>query len=154
MGRMRGVVVAALLGGALTGVLAACEPVTRSHGYTPDDALLADVTVGQDTRDTVAQKIGRPITTSTFDDEGWYYVSSTIEQYLYNAPRVVDRRIVAVRFDDNDVVADVNTYGVEDGRIIDLATQTTPTHGRELTILQQVLGNLGRITAQDVVEEQ
>ena len=66
----------------------------------------------------------------------------------------LDRRIVAVRFDANDVVEDVDTYGVEDGRVIDLATQTTPTQGRQLTVLQQVLGNIGRITGEDIVEQQ
>ena len=149
MRRICGVVLAALLGG----VLAGCEPVIQSHGYTPDQELLAQVSIGQDTRDTVAGKIGRPITVSAFDDDDWYYVSSTLEQYLYHAPKVVDRRVVAVHFDENDVVADVKTYGVEDGRIIDLATQTTPTHGRRLTILQQVLGNIGQIRGEDLIEE-
>lgn len=145
-----GFVLAALLGGAV----AACQPVVRTHGYAPDDALLSEIAVGQDTRDTVASKIGRPITESAFDDEGWYYVGSTVEWNTYHDPKVVDRRIVAVRFDDSDVVADVSTYGVEDGRIIDLATQTTPTYGRELTILQQVLGNVGRITGEDLESAQ
>ena len=150
MRQTRGVVVAALLGATLAG----CAPMISTHGYAPDDELLAAVAVGQDTRSTVADKIGRPVTASTFDDDGWYYVSSTIEQYLYYAPEVTSRRVVAVRFDQNDVVSDIDTYGIEDGRIIDLATQTTPTHGRELTILEQVLGNLGRITGEDLVEGQ
>ena len=38
-------------------------------------------------------------------------------------------------------------YGMEDGRVIDLETRTTPTLGRELTILEQLLGNLGTIPA-------
>ena len=147
---MRGLVLAALLGSALAG----CEPIRRTHGYAPDDTLLQQVAVGQDTRDTVAEKIGRPITSSAFDDEGWYYVSSTMEWETYHAPEVVERRIVAVRFDENDVVTDVSTYGVEDGRIIDLATNTTPTYGRELTILQQVLGNIGRITGEQLEDAQ
>ncbi|HUF88255.1 MAG TPA: outer membrane protein assembly factor BamE [Thermohalobaculum sp.] len=150
MKRMKAVVLAAVLGGAL----AACAPIIRSHGYTPDDTLLADIAAGQDTRSSVAQKIGRPVTASAFDDDGWYYVSSTVRHYMWYAPEVTDRRIVAVRFDENDMVADVKTYGIEDGRIINLATGTTPTHGRELTIIQQVLGNFGRITGEDLVGQQ
>lgn len=150
MKRIRGVVLAVLLASAAT----ACAPTIRSHGYAPDDALLAEIAVGQDTRGSVAGKIGRPVTESTFDDSGWYYVSSTVEHYMYHAPKVIDRRVVAVRFDESDVVADIDTYGVEDGRIIDLATKTTPTHGRELTVLQQVLGNIGRITGEDLEQAQ
>ena len=58
-----------------------------------------------------------------------------------------------MQFDANDVVASVNTYGMEDGRVIDLQTRTTPTHGRKLTVLQQVLGNIGKITGEQVLDE-
>ncbi|MFQ5566514.1 MAG: outer membrane protein assembly factor BamE, partial [Paracoccaceae bacterium] len=77
----------------------------------------------------------------------------TVEQYLYHEPAVTDRRVVSVQFDANDVVSGVNVYGLEDGRIIDLQTRTTPTHGRELTILQQLLGNLGTLTGEQVLNE-
>jgi outer membrane protein assembly factor BamE (lipoprotein component of BamABCDE complex) len=126
----------------------------RNHGYAPDDALLADITAGQDTRGSVRRKIGRPSTSGLFTDTGWYYVSTTIEHYTYNEPKVADRRVVAVEFDANDVVASVNVYGVEDGRVIDLQTRTTPTHGRQLTIVQQVLGNFGRLSAEQLLDDQ
>ncbi len=150
MTRIKGVLIAALASGALV----ACSPIVRTHGYTPDQELLAQIAEGQDTRSSVAQKIGRPVTRSPFREDDWYYVSQSIEHYMWYAPEVTDRRVVAVKFDDNDVVSDIRTYGMEDGRIVDLATNTTPTHGRELTIIQQVLGNLGRITGEDLVDIQ
>ncbi|MEE3101518.1 MAG: outer membrane protein assembly factor BamE, partial [Pseudomonadota bacterium] len=75
-------------------------------------------------------------------NDAWYYVSSRVETLAYNAPEVTDRRIVAVHFDDAGVLASADVYGLEDGRIINLVTRTTPTFGRELTILQQIFGNL------------
>ena len=60
---------------------------------------------------------------------------------------------VAVEFDADDVVASVNVYGLEDGRIVDLQTRTTPTQGRQLTIMQQLLGNLGTLTGEQFFEE-
>jgi outer membrane protein assembly factor BamE (lipoprotein component of BamABCDE complex) len=150
MNRIRGIVLAVLLVGSAI----ACSPTIRNHGHAPDDALLAEISVGHDTRDSVAEKIGRPVVHSEFDKNSWYYIASTMESYTYHAPKVVKRRIVAVRFDDNGVVKAVNKYGLKDGRIIDLATQTTPTHGRQLSILQQLLGNFGHITAQDLQTQQ
>jgi len=44
-------------------------------------------------------------------------------------------------------VTQVNRYGLEDGKVVDLVTATTPTYGRELTVLQQLFGNVGRISA-------
>jgi outer membrane protein assembly factor BamE (lipoprotein component of BamABCDE complex) len=148
--RAAGVVLVAVLGAAAAG----CAPIVQTHGYAPDETLVAEITAGQDTRGSVQRRIGRPSATGVFDDSGWYYVATTVEEYLYHGPKVVDRRVVAIEFGENDVVTAVNSYGLEDGRIIDLQTRTTPTHGRKLTILQQLLGNLGRIRGEDFVEEQ
>lgn len=129
-----------------------CERVRESHGYAPAPAELAEIQVGQDTRASVRQKIGRPSTTGLFLPDRWYYISSEVEKYMFYRPRVASRRVVAIRFDQYDRVTSVNEYGLHDGRVIDLETRTTPTLGRELTILQQILGNIGRISAEDFTE--
>jgi outer membrane protein assembly factor BamE (lipoprotein component of BamABCDE complex) len=49
-------------------------------------------------------------------DEGWYYVRSTYEDGTYRAQREVDREVVAVSFDDEGVVTNVERFGLEDGR--------------------------------------
>ena len=141
-----------IAGVALTAALTACSPIVQTHGYAPHPAELAEIRVGVDTRASVQSKIGRPASTGIFTDQGWYYVSSKVEQLTYHAPKVVDRRVVAITFDQNDTVAAVNEYGLEDGRIIDLVTETTPTHGRQLTILEQAFGNIGVMTG-SVFEE-
>ena len=137
------------VGMTFVAALSACSADVRIHGYAPQDEDLATVSVGVDTRGSVRRKIGRPGASGIFSDQGWYYVTSKVEHYMYNDPKVVDRKVVAVIFDQNDVVAAVNTYGIEDGRIIDLETQTTPTYGRRLTILEQAFGNIG-VTAEDI----
>ncbi len=149
MKRVAGLVLAAMIGGGLSG----CTPEVKNHGYAPDDELLAGITAGQDTRGSVRRKIGRPSNTGVFTETGWYYVATTVEHYLYYEPTVSDRRIVAVQFDANDMVTGVNVYGIDDGRIIDLQNRTTPTHGRELTILQQLLGNLGTLTGEQLLDQ-
>ena len=139
-------------GTLVVGLLSGCERVMEQHGYAPAQEELAAIQVGQDTRASVRRKIGRPSTTGVFLPDRWSYVATEVENYLFYEPRVASRRVVAVRFDQNDRVASVNEYGLEDGRVVDLATRTTPTLGRELTLLQQILGNLGRVTAEDLAQ--
>lgn len=136
---------------ALGALVAACSPTIRQHGYAPQQEELSQIGVGRDTRGSVRRKIGRPGTAGMFTDDGWYYVSSTVEHLAYYAPQVIDRKVVAIVFDANDVVASVNTYGLEDGKVIDLETQITPTYGRQLTILEQAFGNIGVITGEDII---
>jgi outer membrane protein assembly factor BamE (lipoprotein component of BamABCDE complex) len=126
-------------------LLAGCSAVVETHGYAPPEERVARIVEGVDTRGSVRRKIGRPGATGAFTEDGWYYVSTTISKKAFFAPEVVDRRIVAVSFDERDRVTAVDRFGLEDGRVVDLETRTTPTFGRQLTILQQVLGNLGNI---------
>lgn len=141
-----------LAGAVLVGLASACAREVESHGYAPAPSDLRDVQVGLDTRQSVRAKIGRPSTTGVFTPDSWYYVATDIEHFMFFEPEVASRRVVAVTFDQNDVVASVNEYGLQDGRIVDLETRTTPTLGRELTILQQVLGNIG-IRPEDILGE-
>jgi len=143
--------------GSLTLVVAlsigatACTKDIRTHGYAPPPEEISGIQVGTDTRGSVRRKIGRPSVGGVFTNDGWYYVSTQVEYFTFYEPEVINRRLVAVRFDDKDTVTSINSYGLEDGRVIDLETRTTPTFGRELTIMQQLLGNIGAITPDSVL---
>ena len=79
----------------------------------------------------------------TFGEETWYYIASRTERFAFYAPKVVDQQVVAIAFDDVGMVRSVRLYGLSDARGIDPLERTTPTGGRQLTILQQLVGNLG-----------
>jgi outer membrane protein assembly factor BamE (lipoprotein component of BamABCDE complex) len=135
--------------GVLALALSACSPIVRNHGYAPTDEQIARIEPGVDTAQTVSLKIGRPSTGGVIRNDTWYYVASRFETLAYNAPRVVERKVVAIRFTPEGVVEDIARYGLEDGRVINLVTRTTPTFGREMTVLQQLFGNVGNLTAED-----
>ena len=83
-------------------------------------------------------------------DSAWYYVQSTVGNYTYHPPRVIDRKVVAVDFAPNGRVSDIRRYGLAEGRIIDLENRTTGTGGREMSIIEQLFGNLLNIDAQQL----
>lgn len=139
LGRAAGVAALVLIAAA------ACTPIVKTHGYAPRAAELESVQVGVDTRDTVRQKLGRPSTTGAFNDDEWYYISIRTETVAFYEPEVVEQRVVTISFDAAGQVNDVARYGLEDGKVINLVTRTTPTSGRRLTVLQQVFQNIGRL---------
>lgn len=134
-----------MLGGL---AIAGCAPTTQIHGYVPSQADLARITPGVDTSATVAEALGRPSSGGLLRDNSWYYVQSTIESYTYNAPRVVDRTVLAVTYDDAGVLRDIQRYGLADGRVVNLTTRTTETGGRTLGVLEQLFGNLLNLDAE------
>jgi outer membrane protein assembly factor BamE (lipoprotein component of BamABCDE complex) len=147
---MRGVAIALLLAVGASG----CTASRDFHGYVPDQALPTDVKPDVDTRTTVLARLGTPSTTSAFDDKLWVYMSATRELLAFYYPKVVQREIVAIQFDDQDVVSDVLVYDVTAGRTIAYNSRVTPTRGRELGILEQLFGTLGRLPQQLPGQEQ
>ncbi|MHA1563739.1 MAG: outer membrane protein assembly factor BamE [Alphaproteobacteria bacterium] len=129
---------------SLTLALAACSPAIHSRGYVPDEEALATLEPGQSNRADVSETLGSPSAEGTFDKSVWYYVSERTETVAFLRPKVIERTIVAVTFDDTDRVEDIFTYTKADGKPVKLISRVTPTSGNELTILQQLFGNLGR----------
>ncbi|QLQ13244.1 MAG: outer membrane protein assembly factor BamE [Brevundimonas sp.] len=123
----------------------ACAPTIGTHGFQVIDANPADVAVGTDTRETVIARLGSPSTRSTFEpNDVWYYISQTTEKYTYNLPEVAQRRVTEITFNDAGQVAQVRTLGLADGQDVGMERRETPTRGRQLTVIEQLLGNVGR----------
>ncbi|WP_374599317.1 outer membrane protein assembly factor BamE [Brevundimonas sp.] len=123
----------------------ACAPTVGQNGFQAIDAKPTDIVAGTDTRQTVLTRLGSPSTTSTFEkDTIWYYISQTTEKYTYNRPQVTQRSVTEITFNEAGQVAAVRTLGLEDGQRLAMNGNETPTRGRQLTILEQLLGNVGR----------
>ena len=144
----------ALLILALVG-LAGCAAarLQDGHGYVPDDALLADVRVGLDTKETVKRLIGQPGSEGIIDDRGWYYVKSDYERFLWKASVEVDREVVAVTFTERGVVENIERYGLENGRVVRLSRRVTTSNTQGIGFLRQLFSNLGNFSAGDFLEE-
>ncbi|WP_417524854.1 outer membrane protein assembly factor BamE [Marinovum sp.] len=131
---------------ACAAVLSACVAQYRNHGYLPSDTELADVIVGVDTRDTVAETIGVPGTSGVLDQGNYYYVGSRVRHYGAFPPEIVEREIVAVEFDADGVVRNITRYGLEDGRVVMLTRRVTVTGDGNIGFIRQLFGNIGGIS--------
>jgi outer membrane protein assembly factor BamE (lipoprotein component of BamABCDE complex) len=134
----------AAVGLAAAATLTACTPRIDQRGNKPDEDQVVQINPGVDDKNRVAELIGTPSTISTFNDKTWYYISKRTETTAFFDPDVVDQEVLAIQFDDSGIVKNMTVYGQEDGRQIAYVDRVTPTEGNELTIVQQLLGNLGR----------
>lgn len=141
------------LAGAACLVAAACATVVRNHGYVPDETELAQVEIGVDTRESVAEKIGRPSAQGLLNDIGWFYVQSRFEHVGPREPKEVDRQVVAITFTEAGVVDNVGRYGLEDGRVIDISRRVTETNVKGIGFIRQLLANFGRIQTTDLFSD-
>ena len=124
--------------------LAACATLERSHGYVPTDEQLEAIVVGRDTRTTVQTIAGTPGADGILDEGGWYYARSSYQTTAWRAPVEVDREVVAISFDPDGVVTNVERFGLADGQVVALSRRVTDSNVRGIGFLRQLFGNLGR----------
>lgn len=135
------------LGIALFVGLTACAEIVRNHGYAPTDLELEEVIVGVDTRDSLEEVVGRPATSGVLAESAWYYVGSRVSHYGPLKPKEVDRQVVAVSFDGDGVVQNIERFGLERGQVVTLSRRVTKTTKVQSTLVRQILRNFGRIDA-------
>ena len=136
---------AAILAAVVAGLgLAGCAASVDQRGNLPEPEQIAAIHPGTTTRDQVTKILGTPSSTGVFNDKSWYYISRKTKQLAFFDPDVLDQQVYVVNFDGNGVVKSVDHKDLKDGREIQPAPGATPAPGRELTFLEQVLGNIGR----------
>lgn len=137
-----GAVVLALLaaGCNATDSLSASETIVK--GYVIDQESLDLVPVGS-SREQVLLTLGTPSTTATFDNEVFYYISQTrVRNAAFMKAKVVDQRVLAVYFGEDGRVTNIANYGLQDGKLFDFISRTTPTAGKDQNFLIQLISGI------------
>ncbi len=139
--------------GILILALSACTPIYKQHGYVPEDADLARIEVGVDSRDTVSAILGRPSTAALLNNDGWYYVQSRWRHVGAYAPVEVDRQVVAISFASSGLVSNVEKFGLEKGQIVTLSRRVTEPNVKSAGFLRQLFGNIGRVNTDALISQ-
>ena len=126
--------------------LAACVSTRARHGYIierGENELTAEA--GVDTKTSVLARYGEPSIVPSLNNNTWYYISSTSNARAYYQTQTTTRTVVAFNIDTDGKVTEVNEFNLKDGMQIELVDRETPTRGKELSILEQLVGNVGQL---------
>ena len=126
-------------------VLAACISTYQNHGYAPPESDLENLIVGVDTRATVDDLIGPPSVSGLVGDGDYYYVRSRKRTRLMLRPKVIEREVLAISFNADDTIANIERFGLEDGQIVPISRRVTDSSVVTNGFLRQLLSNIGAI---------
>ncbi|MBM3513613.1 MAG: outer membrane protein assembly factor BamE [Alphaproteobacteria bacterium] len=144
---MRSTKITSALAAITAVILAGCAKDIDARGNQPTNLALSRLAPGEQTRQDVRNILGSPATTSVFDNETWYYISSQTTQYAFYGVEELDRTVYAVHFDQRGILNEVAKLDQRDGREITIVSRETATKGREFSLIEQLIGNLGRFSA-------
>lgn len=125
--------------------LTACSATYQNHGYIPPEEDLQQLVVGVDTRATVDDVIGPPTTAGVLDSGDYYYVRTRKREYGMFRPEIVERQVLAISFDDGDTIANIERFGLEDGKVVPLTRRVTDSSVVDDGFFRQILRNVGNI---------
>ena len=132
--------------------LTACTATYQNHGYVPLEEDLQELVVGVDTRATVDDVIGPPTTSGVLDGGDYYYVRSRVREYGMFRPEVIERQILAISFDEADTIANIERFGLEDGKVVPLSRRVTDSSVVENGFFRQMLRNVGNFDPSQIFD--
>jgi len=131
--------------------LAGCSPTYRNHGYIPSDEDLQELAIGIDTRASVEDLVGPPSSGGLLEGGDYYYVRSRTKTFGIRAPKETERQVLVVSFDAAGVLQNVEQFGLEAGRVVRLSRRVTSSAVGNVSLIRQLLGNIGQFDATDAL---
>ena len=120
------------------------QPNRQTRGNLVDEVEYAQLVPGTSTRADVTSLIGSPTAHSTFDDNTWFYIGERTEPTIGGFPRVDRQQVLVLDFDANGTLRTLRRATGKDAVRVAMDGRVTPSPGSEASILQQVIGNVGR----------
>ncbi len=113
------------------------------RGYVVPEGALEQIPLGS-SQEQVLIVLGTPSTVATVSGEAFYYISQRGEKAAAFMPqKIVDQRVIAVYFDKDRRVTRLADYRLQDGKIFDFVSRTTPSGGSELSYLTYLFKIIG-----------
>lgn len=131
-------------------VMAACTPTIETRGNFIDTERMEKITQGTSTRMDVVNNWGTPTTVDPFDDKKWFYIGEKVELKPFTMYELQERQIVALTFDDQGIISEIKTMDKDAAVDVDITSEKTPTAGKKLNAVQQMITNMGKFNSQQM----
>ena len=142
LSQLRGAIALSLF--AVSIFLGSCAKDINARGNLPPEEALSQLMPGEQTRQDVRLILGTPAHIASFGGETWYYISALTTQYAFYSVEELERDVYALTFDERGILQTINNLGLEEGEEVDVVERETPTMGRDFSLIEQLIGNLGR----------
>jgi outer membrane protein assembly factor BamE (lipoprotein component of BamABCDE complex) len=119
----------------------------------PAPDQVADILVGVDTRASVEEQLGLPTTEGLIEQDAYFYVRSRLQNKGLRGAEEIERNILVVSFDKNDVVKNIQRFSLSDGQIVALQPRVTLPPREEKGMFSRILLSIGSPDAASVINE-
>ncbi|MFV9876090.1 MAG: outer membrane protein assembly factor BamE [Rickettsiales endosymbiont of Dermacentor nuttalli] len=133
-------------------MLSACTKNVLVHGFIFKSQDLDKIHKNTTTQNEVLQILGTPTTTSEFSNNTWYYLSSKYERIAFFKPKIIEKRVLSLKF-NNNIVEDINEYILDKDDLFVFSHERTSVAGDDTRIFKQFIENIGRFNKKSSVNK-
>ena len=116
-------------------------------GDIPQEVRISAIKIGKHNREDVQRLLGSPMHATLFEEESWIWVESQEQMRAFLPPKEIERKVVIVTFDENGVAKRVARLDITDSIKVAYDSEETPSHGKDLNVFEELMGNFGRFSA-------
>ena len=127
-------------------LVAGCDMNREQRGFAPTPGSVDKLEVKTQSREDVVRLIGSPSSVATFNPNVWYYISQKQEQFAFFKSHITDQNVMQLTFNEAGRLQGIKRYDLNDAQDVTMVSRITPTAGKELTVLEQILGNVGKFS--------
>ena len=120
---------------------------TNQVGDVPADVRIHAIKAGKHTKEDVTRLLGSPTSITLFEKESWLYIESKERDRIFLPAKEIDRKVIKITFNNNGVVSKIKELSLDDGRKIAIDKTETQISGKDLSIIDEFIGNFGRFPA-------
>ncbi len=137
---------------ALATLLAGCAPGFWSYepqvrGNMVSEDQLKQLVPGTSTEADATALLGSPTAHATFDRNTWIYIGQITTPQIAGFERVHKQDVVALHFSNSGVLEKIERKTAKNALPAPMIAGATPSPGTSVSILQQIVGNVGRYNA-------
>ena len=120
-------------------------PPVQQHGIIVDKDDLDQLVIGTSTRNDVVAAIGSPTMKASFDENTWIYISERTYLRIMRTTGMDNLKVLTLTFDDKGILRGIKRIDDKDQQPVSIVSATTPSPGTEVSFMQQLLGNIGKV---------
>lgn len=140
---MKTLIIKLLIAAAPILLLSSCQTIDIRGQYVEDAAILK-LEKRSLSKAEVVDLIGTPTIVPDYTPNTWYYVQRSLARRVWFEPKVIEQRIVEVKFSNNDVVSEVAVLNDSQIEGIKNTSEYTQVYGTEANGVQKFVRNIGR----------
>ncbi len=124
--------------------VSSCSEDLDNRGYVTKFSDFSKITPNQTSKDEVLSILGSPTTKTVYGKEQWIYAGLEETKETFFEPEVRSYKAYIITFNNDGIAEKVEKKDGNSTREFQISQDKTVTGGSEVTVIQQLLGNLGK----------